>query len=104
MSPRTVPRAAYPSPDREADAFPAGLERVNRRRALCTLLGLSLGPSAVGRASAQSGAKTPVIGLLDAGQRLQWWAAFRKEMHELGYVESRTVAYAERFAAGKFER
>ena len=91
------------SPDRESDdSFPEGPERMNRRRALRALLGLGLGLSTARRASAQ--AKIPVIGLLDAGQRLEWWAVFRKEIKELGYVEGQTVAFEERFANGKFEQ
>ena len=77
---------------------------MNRRRALVTLLGLGLGLPAARGASAQAAAKVPVVGLLDAGQRLEWWVEFRQQLHELGYVEGRTVAFEERFANGKFER
>ena len=77
---------------------------MNRRRALLTLLGLGLGlPDARG-ASAQATAKIPVVGLLDAGQRLEWWAVFRKKIQELGYGEGQTVAFEERFANGKSDR
>ncbi len=77
---------------------------MNRRRALVTLFELGLGLRAARGASAQAAAKIPVVGLLDAGQRLEWWVAFRQQLHELGYVEGRTVAFEERFANGKFER
>ena len=93
------PRAATRVPIDEVD-----LARMNRRRALVTLLGLGLGLPAARGASAQAAAKVPVVGLLDAGQRLEWWVEFRQQLHELGYVEGRTVAFEERFANGKFER
>jgi putative tryptophan/tyrosine transport system substrate-binding protein len=105
MSRRTMPRATYVSPYREADdAFWAGRARMNRRRVLLTFLSLGLGLSGARGAGAQAPAKLPVIGLLDAGQRVEWWAAFRKEMRELGYIEGQTIAFEERFANGKFER
>src|SRR5262245_19304217 len=77
---------------------------MNRRHALFTLLGLGLGLTGALGADAHAAAKTPVIGLLDAGQRLEWWAVFRKEIQERGYVEGQTVAFEERFASGKFEQ
>jgi putative ABC transport system substrate-binding protein len=77
---------------------------MNRRRALITLLGLGLGLPAARGASAQAATKVRVVGLLDAGQRLEWWVALRHQLHELGYVEGQTVAFEERFANGKFER
>jgi putative ABC transport system substrate-binding protein len=46
----------------------------------------------------------PVIGLLDAGARLEWWAAFRHQLRDLGYVENKNVAFEARFAAGKFDQ
>ncbi len=49
-------------------------------------------------------AKTPVIGLLDAGERLDWWAAFKQQLRELGYIEGQNVAFEARYAAGKNER
>jgi hypothetical protein len=45
-----------------------------------------------------------VVGLLDAGERLEWWAAFRDELREPRYVEDRDITFATRFAGGKFER
>jgi putative ABC transport system substrate-binding protein len=41
-----------------------------------------------------------VIGLLDGGDRTEWWDAFRKRMNELGYVEGRNVTYQVRAAKG----
>jgi putative tryptophan/tyrosine transport system substrate-binding protein len=77
---------------------------MNRRRALLLLLCLGAELPGARSARGQSAAKPPVIGLLDAGQRLEWWAVFRKEMQGLGYVEGQTVAFEERFANGKFDQ
>jgi len=77
---------------------------MNRRQAISALLLLGLGLSAAQAAHAQATATLPVIGLLDAGQRLEWWAAFRQQLHELGYVEGQTIVFEERFANGTFER
>jgi putative ABC transport system substrate-binding protein len=55
------------------------------------------------RLSAQSSAKKTVIGLLDGGERLQWWDAFRQQLLELGYVEGRTVSFESRYAKGNIE-
>lgn len=46
--------------------------------------------------------RPPRIGLLDAGERVAWWTAFRKQMHELGYVEGKNIAFESRVARGKF--
>ena len=43
--------------------------------------------------SAQSNAGAIVIGLLDAGERPEEWAAFRQRLRELGYVEGRNVSF-----------
>jgi putative ABC transport system substrate-binding protein len=58
-------------------------------------------------AQAQPAAKTPRIGLLDSGSRAgraPLWEAFRQGMHELGYVEGRTVTYEARSADGDLDR
>jgi putative tryptophan/tyrosine transport system substrate-binding protein len=57
-----------------------------------------------GASSAQSSAKPPVIGLLDAGQRMEWWEAFRQQLRDLGHVEGRNVSFEPRYAAGNTER
>jgi len=76
---------------------------MKRRGALFGILGLGAGLISARSASAQPAAKAPVIGLLDAGARLEWWAAFRQEIQKLGYVEGRNVAFETRFAGGKQE-
>jgi putative ABC transport system substrate-binding protein len=77
---------------------------MNRRQALFALSVLGLGLPAARESSAQPTTKTPVIGLLDAGERLEWWAAFRQQLRDLGYVEGQNVAFEARFARGTFER
>src|SRR5260370_16872260 len=72
---------------------------MKRRQALLCILGL--GASGL---RAQPAAKGPVIGLLDAGDRREWWAAYRQQLRELGYVEGQNIAFDVRFASGKFEQ
>ncbi len=48
--------------------------------------------------------KVPVIGLLDGGERLAWWAAFRAGLRDLGYVEGKTIAIEQRLARGRLDR
>jgi hypothetical protein len=55
-------------------------------------------------ASAQPRSGIPLIGLLDAGERLTWWTAFRRGMSDLGYVEGKSIRYASRFAHSDSER
>jgi putative ABC transport system substrate-binding protein len=53
------------------------------------------------RSSAQPRGQKSVIGLLDGGERPEWWDAFRKQLRELGYVEGRNVSFELRYAKGK---
>ena len=48
--------------------------------------------------------KTWVVGLLDAGERLEWWAAFRAQLRQLGYAEGRNVVIKYRWGHGRNER
>ena len=41
--------------------------------------------------------------MLDGGERLAWWAAFRAGLRELGYVEGKNIAIEQRLARGKLE-
>ncbi|SRR5712692_1511374 len=77
---------------------------MKRRQALFGILGLGMGVASARNASAQRAAKVPVIGLLDAGARMEWWAAFREQLRKLGYVEGQNVAFEARFAGGKSEQ
>ena len=77
---------------------------MTRREALFALFALGLGVLPGRESSAQPVAKHPLIGLLDAGQRLEWWAAFRQQLRELGYVEGENVAFEARLASGQFEQ
>lgn len=53
--------------------------------------------------SAQPSTRKIVIGLLDAGQLVEGWDAFREQLRELGYVEGRNVSFEQRFAKGRLE-
>ena len=77
---------------------------LSRRGALAATLGLLLGSACRRESPAPPKAKLPVVGILDAGERLEWWAAFRDELRDLGYVEDRDVVFATRFAGGDFKR
>src|SRR6476620_1008356 len=51
--------------------------------------------------AARAQQKTWVIGLLDAGDREEWWVTFRQEMRRLGYVEGKNLKLEPRYARGK---
>jgi putative ABC transport system substrate-binding protein len=88
---------------RQTPSHPA-IDRTTRREALFALFALGLGVLPGRESSAPPVAKPPLIGLLDAGQRLEWWAAFRQQLRELGYVEGENLAFEARFASGQFEQ
>src|SRR5262245_54386508 len=77
-----------------------------RRRAFITLLG----GAAVAwplAARAQQAGKLPTIGFLVSGtpsSHGQWVATFAQRLHELGWIEGRTVAIEYRWAEGRSER
>jgi ABC-type uncharacterized transport system substrate-binding protein len=76
------------------------------RREFITLLG---GAAAIWPLAArgQQPAKLPIIGFLGAATasaRSQWVAAFVQRLHELGWIEGRTVAIEYRWAEGRSER
>jgi putative tryptophan/tyrosine transport system substrate-binding protein len=72
---------------------------MKRRRVLIGMAGYGIGMAVASSSTAQS--RRPLIGLLDAGERLAWWSAFRKQMADLGYVEGRTVSYEARYARSR---
>ncbi len=77
---------------------------IGRRKFLATLGGAAAWPLA---ARAQQAAKLPTIGFLVAGtpsSHGQWVAAFVRRLHELGWIEGRTVAIEYRWAEGRTER
>jgi putative ABC transport system substrate-binding protein len=55
-------------------------------------------------AGAQQRTAIPLVGLLDAGERLVWWDAFKRGMKDLGYVDGKNVRYEPRFAQSDFGR
>ena len=58
-------------------------------------------------ARAQQAGKLPTIGWLNVGSPAtapQWRAAFLQRLHELGWIEGRTVAIEYRYAEGRRER
>jgi putative ABC transport system substrate-binding protein len=58
-------------------------------------------------AHAQQPGKLPIIGFLSGQTRStagQWVAAFEQRLHELGWIEGRTVAIEVRWAEGRSER
>jgi len=77
---------------------------MNRRRTLAILALFAQAIGTTGSLRAQSSRKIPVIGLFDAGRRLERWSAFRRQLRELGYVEGQSISFVERFADGYFER
>src|SRR5262245_49504784 len=77
-----------------------------RRRDFIALLGGAAAAWPIG-ASAQQAAKLPTIGFLGAATasaRSQWVAAFVQRLHELGWIEGRTVAIEYRWAEGRYDR
>jgi putative ABC transport system substrate-binding protein len=74
---------------------------MHRRQALLAIGAVAA--LAVGRLQAQTRRKPALVGLLDAGERLDWWDAFRQQMRELGYVDGRDVRYEPRYAKGKLD-
>ena len=77
---------------------------MNRRRVLLAIVSVGLGFPAARESSAQSTAKAAVLGLLDGGERLEWWATFQQALRDLGYVEAQSLTFHQRFARGRFEQ
>src|SRR5215831_4818425 len=80
-------------------------EAIKRRRFLSLLGGAAAAWPLAARA--QQSAKLPTIGFLVAGTPLslgQWVAALVRRLHELGWIEGRTVAIEYRWAEGRTER
>jgi ABC-type uncharacterized transport system substrate-binding protein len=78
---------------------------IGRRNFLATLGGAAAAWPLAARA--QQPAKLPTIGFLVSGtpsSHGQWVAAFVRRLHELGWIEGRTVAIEYRWAEGRTER
>jgi putative ABC transport system substrate-binding protein len=76
---------------------------MNRRRVLPRIAAATLILLDLSASRAQSTSGPTVIGLLDAGERREWWDVFRRRLRDLGYVEGRNVAYEARHAKGKLD-
>jgi putative ABC transport system substrate-binding protein len=76
---------------------------VKRRQSLRAIVVLAALAAQTPGAVAQATGKKYVIGLLDGGERLEWWGAFVQQMRDLGYVEGRNVRYERRYAKGQNE-
>ena len=76
---------------------------MKRRHALCATIAIVVATLHSPGSTAQSSSKATVIGLLDAGERLEWWEAFRQQLRELGYVEGRNVTFEQRYAKGNLD-
>jgi excisionase family DNA binding protein len=75
-----------------------------RRREFTTLLGAASAWPVVARAQRRA---LPVIGYLYPGtpsNRPEWRAIFLQRLHELGWIEGRTVSIESRWADGRLER
>jgi putative ABC transport system substrate-binding protein len=73
---------------------------MKRRQALLGIAGFSVLGSIAPHAFGQKG-KPVVIGTLDGGERISWWAAFRSQLRALGYVEGESIVIESRFARGR---
>lgn len=76
---------------------------MKRRQVLSAMVAFGLALLEAPGLRAQSSARRTVIGLLDGGERPEWWDAFRQQLRELGYVEGRNVSFEQRYAKGRPE-
>jgi putative tryptophan/tyrosine transport system substrate-binding protein len=79
-------------------------DQLKRRKFIALLSGAAAWPLA---ARAQQPGKLPTIGFLGAGEPSTWnlWTtAFVQRLHELGWIEGRTIAIEYRWAEGRSER
>jgi putative tryptophan/tyrosine transport system substrate-binding protein len=79
-------------------------ETMRRRDFIQVIAGSAAGWPLTARA--QRAGKLPTIGVLgtDAATWAPWTAAFVARLHELGWIEGRTIAIEYRWSGGRFER
>ena len=77
-----------------------------RRREFITLLGSGVAAAWPLTARTQQAAKPPIIGYLspDLDSQSEWTAAFVRRLHELGWIEGRTLKIEYRWVEGNAER
>jgi putative tryptophan/tyrosine transport system substrate-binding protein len=71
------------------------------------IAGLGSAAAWPGAARSQTARKLPTIGLLGTGSpstQGQWWVAFVQRLHELDWIEGRTIAIERRWAESRTER
>ncbi len=82
------------------------VDKILHRRVFVTGLGAVLAAPRLGEA--QQRGKVPLVGALEYSApdeaRRNWWKALREALHELGYVEGRSVRFEERWAHGRADR
>ncbi|HEX4233817.1 MAG TPA: ABC transporter substrate-binding protein [Caldimonas sp.] len=76
---------------------------MRRRLALGATVGFAASSLAT-FAGAQRGRKIPIVAHLDASVRSEWFAAFKHQLQDLGYVEGSTVAFETRTANGALDQ
>ena len=76
---------------------------MKRRQLLSGMAVFTLLPLGAAESGAQSGGKTAIVGLLDAGERKEWWDALMQKLRELGHVEGRNVTFEPRYAKGNLD-
>jgi putative ABC transport system substrate-binding protein len=73
-------------------------------KARAALLILAVGATPTTTALGQQDSQAPHVGFLQADARDPLFDAFRNGLHELGYVEGKTIVIEPRWADGRFDR
>jgi len=76
---------------------------MDRRHALAASVGFAASCLAV-PVRAQTAKRIPVVAHLDASERAEWFAALKRQLKDLGYVEGSTIAYETRTANGALDQ
>lgn len=76
---------------------------MDRRQVLVASVGFAASSLATSL-RAQTGRRIPVVAYLDASERSEWFAALKRQLKDLGYVEGSTIAYETRTANGALDQ